>query len=256
MRIKVIACEVMFREICLCAAHSPHTVDIEFLKRGLHDNPETLRETVQRQIDAAEAALPSSAMGSAQPGRYDAIVLGYGLCSNGVLGLAAREVPLVIPRAHDCITFFLGSKDIYHRHFHDEPGTYWFTSGWIERAGSHVPRTKEGGEGLQISYEEMLEKYGEDNAKYLYEIQQGWVKNYARAAFIGLDLGPQETFRGQALRLAQERSWDFTDLPGDLRLIRKLLNGEWEGEEFLIVRPGQHVIRGSEEGILAAESAE
>jgi hypothetical protein len=185
--------------------------------------------------------------------RPDAIALGYGLCSNGILGLVARSAPLVIPRAHDCITFFLGSKDSYHRHFHDEPGTYWFTSGWVERAGSHVPRTKEGGEGLQISYEEMVAKYGEDNAKYLYEIQQGWVKNYARAAFIGLDLGPQGVFRGEALRLAQERSWDFSDLPGDLRLVRKLVNGEWDEAEFLVVQPGQKVIRGGEEDIVAAE---
>jgi hypothetical protein len=252
MRTKVIACEVMFREICLCAAHSPHTVDVEFLKRGLHDNPDTLREVVQRSIDVAEATPPSSAMGSANPGKYDAIVLGYGLCSNGVLGLEARTVPLVIPRAHDCITFFLGSKDSYHKHFHDEPGTYWFTSGWIERAGSHVQRTKEGGEGMQLSYDQMVEKYGEDNAQYLYEIQQSWVKNYSRAAFIDLNLGPLAALRAEVERTAGEREWDLHDLSGDLRLIRMMLNGEWDEAEFLTVQPGQKVVRGNDEDIIAA----
>jgi len=253
MRIKVIACEVMFREICLCAARSPHTIDVEFLKRGLHDNPDTLREQAQQSIDAAEVALPSWAMGSANPGKYDAIALGYGLCSNGILGLAARETPLVIPRAHDCITFFLGSKDSYHRHFHDEPGTYWYTSGWIERAGSHVPRTKEGGEGMQASYEELVEKYGADNAAYLYEVQQSWIKNYSRAAFIDLNLGPHERLREEVMRVAAERGWALADLPGDLRLIRKLLDGEWDATEFLVVQRGQRVMRGGDEEIIAAE---
>jgi len=256
MRIKVIACEVMFREICLCAAYSAHTIDVEFLKRGLHDNPDSLRETVQRSIDAAEAGPPSSVMGSTGPTKYDAIVLGYGLCSNGVLGLVARDAPLVIPRAHDCITFFLGSKDSYHRHFHDEPGTYWFTSGWIERAGSHVPRTKEGGEGMQLSYDELVAKYGEDNAAYLYEIQQSWVKNYSRAAFIDLNLGPHERLRAEVMRIAGERNWDVEDLPGDLRLIRNMLDGEWDEAEFLVVRPGQTVVRGNDEDIIAAAPAE
>ncbi|UCH33436.1 MAG: DUF1638 domain-containing protein [Armatimonadota bacterium] len=252
MRIKVIACEVMFREICLCAAHSPHTVDLDFLKRGLHDNAETLRETVQHSIDAAEEGPPSSGMGSANPGGYDAIVLGYGLCSNGVLGLVARETPVVIPRAHDCITFFLGSKDVYQRYFNDEPGTYWFTSGWIERAGSHVPRTKEAGEGMQLSYDDLVAKYGEDNAAYLCEVQQAWIKHYSRAALIDLKLGPHDVLRAEVEQIAAERDWDFDDLPGDLRLIRKMLDGEWNADEFLIVQPGQQVIRGNDDDIIAA----
>ena len=272
MRIKVIACEVMFREICLCAAQSPHTVDLEFLKRGLHDNPEMLREQVQRAIDATEchsegAQRPKNLEGGARsfacaqddivPSvKYDAIVLGYGLCSNGTLGLEARGAPLVIPRAHDCITFFLGSKDLYYRHFHDEPGTYWYTSGWIERAGSHVPRTREEGEGLQMPYDEMVEKYGADNAAYLLEVQQAWIKRYSRAAFIDLKIGPHQALRGEVVGIAHERKWDFQDLPGDLRLIRKMLDGEWEEEEFLIVRPGQRVARGNDEEIISAAPSE
>ncbi len=37
MRLRVIACEVLFREISQAAALSPHQVDVEFLEKGLHD---------------------------------------------------------------------------------------------------------------------------------------------------------------------------------------------------------------------------
>ena len=65
--------------------------------------------------------------------RYDAVLLGYGLCSNGLVGMGARSIPLVVPRAHDCITLFLGSKERYLQYFQDNPGVYFMTSGWIGR---------------------------------------------------------------------------------------------------------------------------
>ena len=99
MRLKVIACEVLFREICLCAAHSQNIISTEFLIRGLHDNPDTLRSEVQKKIDETDE------------GQYDAILLGYALCSNGIVGIQARGIPLVAPKAHDCVTLFMGSRE-------------------------------------------------------------------------------------------------------------------------------------------------
>ncbi len=97
MRLKIIACEVLFREICLCAAHTRNIISTEFLERGLHDNPDSLRSEVQRKIDETDES------------EYEGILLGYALCSNGVMGVQARGIPLVIPKAHDCVTLFLGS---------------------------------------------------------------------------------------------------------------------------------------------------
>src|SRR5690554_4940939 len=99
MLFKLIACEVFVREASLAMATSPHTVDVEFTEKAAHDNSEGLRQTIQQCIDATEA--------SSRP--YDAILLGFGLCGNGVVGLRSR-LPLIIPRAHDCCTLFLGSR--------------------------------------------------------------------------------------------------------------------------------------------------
>ncbi len=37
MRLKLISCEIFYREMCAVVARSPNTVDVEFLPKGLHD---------------------------------------------------------------------------------------------------------------------------------------------------------------------------------------------------------------------------
>jgi len=118
MQLKLIACEVLTREVCRYVADSPHTVDLEFTPRGAHDDSNRLRALIQSHIDEAE----SSAR------RYDAILLGYGLCGNSTLHLTARKTRLVIPRAHDCCTLFLGSREAFRQHFADVPSTPFSTT--------------------------------------------------------------------------------------------------------------------------------
>lgn len=243
MRIKVLACEVVFREFCLAAAKSPVTIDLEFLIRGLHDNPLTLRTEVQARIDTVDES------------ETDAVVLGYGLCSNGTAGLVARGIPLVIPRAHDCITFFMGSKERYQEHFFEHPGTYYATSGWIERAGSRTPRLPKDGAGLDASYEEMVEKYGEDNAQYLWEFQASWIKNYTHSTYIDMGTVGSEEYRRRAEERAAELGWQFSEMQGDWRLIDRLLGGEWDDADFLTVPPGHTVVQDVTQGIIRAEKA-
>ena len=148
-RLKVISCDVLFREVCLCAAHSRNIITLDFLPKGLHDNPDVMRSEVQKKIDETDES------------QFDAIVLGYALCSRGTAGIRARGIPLVIPRAHDCITLFLGSNQRYMEYFNDHLGTYYYTSGWFERSGIKVVERKvQDGFGLGKKYEEYVKKYG------------------------------------------------------------------------------------------------
>ena len=89
MVLKLIACEVFYREACLCVATAPHRVDIEFTAKNAHEQSDKLRSLVQSKIDAAEASDVA----------YDAILLGFGLCGNGVLGVGAKKTRVVLPRA-------------------------------------------------------------------------------------------------------------------------------------------------------------
>ena len=125
MRLKLISCEIFFREMCTAVARSPHFVDIEFLPKGLHDiGSSKMLARVQEVVDRVQD-------------NYDAILLGYGLCNNGLAGLTARNTQVVLPRAHDCITLFLGNKEKYLEYFNSRPGVYFKTTGWIERGESN-----------------------------------------------------------------------------------------------------------------------
>ena len=122
MRLKLITCEIFYREFCSVMARSPNTVDMEFLPKRLHDiGVEGMRTRLQAALDCVDDP------------RYEAVLMGYALCNNGVVGLTAGKYPLVIPRAHDCITLFLGSAERYLEYFNNHPGVYFETTGWIER---------------------------------------------------------------------------------------------------------------------------
>src|ERR1022692_646944 len=118
MRFKLISCEVLFREMCDACAHSPHQVDLEFLPKGLHDlGRKPMAAKVQEAVDRTPE------------GVYEAILLGYGLCGNGLDGLTARHTRLVLPRAHACIALLMGSRERYRQYFEENPGTYYRSTG-------------------------------------------------------------------------------------------------------------------------------
>ena len=120
MRLRVIACEVLYREICDAAAHSPHQADVEFLEKGLHDyGGAAMSKELQFRIDATD------------PSKYDAIVLGYALCGNGLHGLRASRLKLVAPRAHDCIALLMGGRQLYAEYFDRIPAPSFVPpAGW------------------------------------------------------------------------------------------------------------------------------
>jgi len=162
MLLKVLACEISKRELQYAATRSTNQVDLEFLPQGYHDVPVSGRQHIQEHID------------SVPKDKYDAIALGYGLCGKILVGLTCSHTPLVIPRAHDCITFFLGSKKRYQKCFSERPGTYYFTSGWLECAARREGKSISWGgaaspansaANLRATYDHWVQTYGEDQAK-------------------------------------------------------------------------------------------
>ncbi len=230
----VIACDVLEAEIRHFAAQVNHEFTYDFLEQMLHNEPERLRATV------SEAVLRA-------PEGADAVLLGYGLCSNGLHGVRAGRAPLVAPRAHDCITLFLGSKDRYDRYFAENPGTYWYTSSWIATG------TQPSQERYEKCRQEYVERYGEENADYLMEMTEGsWVKHYRNAAFVDSGVGNPTEAIAFTRRCAEYFGWTCDVLKGDPGLFLRLLAGEWNPEEFLVVGPGQMIVASHDGHVIAA----
>jgi hypothetical protein len=231
MKYKVIACEVLARPLYLCAARSPHIVDIELVQKGLHERPTDLRTHLQASIDAADGK------------GYDALLLGYGLCGQALAGLTAGGTQLVAPRAHDCITLFLGSRARYQEQFDNYPGTYWYAQDYVERTdGTSNLLSMGSSTDIEVEkvYGEYVQKYGKDNADYLMEAMGAWQRHYRRAVYVDMGVEAGTAVEERAKSDALRRGWSFERLEGDMLLIRRLLVGDWQGD-FLVVQPGQVV---------------
>jgi hypothetical protein len=240
MRLKLIACEVLFREMCDAVARSTETVDIEFLPKGLHDmGGKAMAVKLQEAVDRVP------------PGQYDAIVLGYGLCGTGLCGLEARHTIIVAPRMHDCIGLLLGSRQRYDRQFQDEPGSYYRSTGWLER-GTDLQQLVPFHSGASTNLAELVAKYGEEDGRYLYEQLTSYQSNYRRLAFIETGLEADNRFAEQAEREAADKGWKFEKLTGDLTLLRRLVSGGWSDDDFLVLHPGERVVAQFDDTIVGA----
>ena len=246
MRIVALTCEVLARSIYLSAARSPHVVDVRLNRRGLHDAPPNLRMVLQEEIDTVGAP-------------YDAVVLAYGLCGGALAGLRAGAVPLVVARAHDCITLFLGDRARYQAEAAAHPGTYWYVQDYMERGeadGVFAGLGASSDIAARATHEEYVRLYGQDNASYLMEVMGGWRAHYDRAAFIDLGIGDTAATREMAQAEARARDWMFAPMEGSIVLIRRLIEGDWDERDFLIVHPGERLVMSYDNDVIRTEPVE
>jgi len=250
-RFKLIACGVLHKEIDSIRASVPQDVELVevWLEQGLHREPKRLNELVKREIIATEE----------QSEHFDAILLGYGLCSYGVEGISSRSYTLVIPRAHDCITLFLGSKERYLDEFSKAPGTYWFTPGFV--SGKFQPGMSEKYAGVYHEYEENYEKYLEkfgdaELARFIIDSQeQAWIKNYSRGAYVNSGLPGGDALKEKAIEFCSQRTWRFEEVTGDMSLLLDLVSGNWDADRFLVIEPGLKLVSGGVADIITTDRA-
>jgi hypothetical protein len=242
MRFKLISCEVLFREMCHACAHSPHRVDLEVLPKGLHDlGGKPMAAKIQEAVDGTEK------------GVYQAILLGYGLCGNGLDGLTARHTRLVLPRAHDCIALLMGSHERYQAYFESNPGTYYRSTGWLER-GQGLQQLTHRTMGFDESLDALVRQYGEDNGRYLYEEMTRYRAQYRKLTFIETGLEAGGEFIAEAAAEAREKGWSFERLPGDLAWLGRLVDGVWTDAEFVVAEPGQRIVASYDDRVVKAQA--
>ncbi len=209
-RTKVIACATVIEEMLPLL---PPGVDYRVLDFGLHVNPEALKRALQEAIDASATSAKT-------------ILLGYGLCSQAVVGLRANDCTLVVPKVDDCIAIFLGSGEAYKAQSRAEPGTYYLTKGWIEAGDSPF------GE-----YDSLVKHHGEEKARRL---MGKILKNYTRLALINTGQYELERYRDYSRHTAERFGLRYEEIPGSNALIKKMLYGPWN-DEFVVARPGETI---------------
>lgn len=219
--IALIACEVFLDELEMITEGLSHIVVRHHLEIALHDRPDEMRTALQTLIDEADAR-----------NDIDAIVLAYGLCGCGTADLHAEQHPLVIPRAHDCITVLLGSKELYAERQASCLGCHHYSPGW--NRARRVP----GPERLEIMMKDYSDRFGPDDAEFLLESERDFWKNYHTATFIDLGTPGSSSEAEYARHCADWLGWKFEHLKGDPTLLRDLLTGPWDDQRFLVVPPG------------------
>jgi hypothetical protein len=246
MRLKAIICQVFTREIENVIARSKHKVDLETISMGLHSQGAEMQGYLQERIDMADDA------------GYDAILLGYALCGLGTEGLHAGKTPLVMPRAHDCIGVLMGGHEAFNAYFNEHPGVYFRSPGWVEfqnagialETGFELERRKF---GERSTLSELMAQYGEENGRFLFEQFNAFRSHYKRLTYISLPVASDETSRSRAQAEAAQEGWKFEEVSGTLRILERLVNGNWDGGDVLLVPPGATVHATIDDRILDAK---
>ncbi len=245
MLLKAIICEVLTREIERLIPACPHKLDVEILTMGLHDLGVSMRPHVQERIDAVDDS------------GYDAILLGYALCGRGCEALRAGKTQLVIPRAHDCIGLLMGSRHRFLEYFENHPGVYYRSPGWIEfqKPGQRLEQaalSKRNTLGERRSLDELIAQYGEDNGRFLFEEFASYRRKYSGLTYISTGVADEEALVDKARAEADHEGWAFEEVSGSLDLLKRLIEGQWDTEDYLVVPPGSTVTATLGDGIFEA----
>jgi hypothetical protein len=207
---KIIACGSMSPELeKLRKGHSE--VDVSYLPQNLHRTPGKMKAYIQKIIDELNEG-------------YETVILGYGLCSNGIVGVKAPEQGLYIPRVHDCIALYLGSRKAYQQIFKQHPGTYYLTKSWI------MNKT----DPLGLVENEYSRRVGREIAE---ETMQREIKNYDCISFVNTHTGHEDNYRERAWKNAEHFHKKFIEYNGSDVYFKKMLFGPYEVPDFVYVPP-------------------
>ncbi len=209
-RMKIIACAVVMEEM---RSRLPKGLECETLEFGLHIRPEELKVALQQKIN--------------ENADYDVIMLGYGLCSQAVVGLRSETSMLVLPKVDDCISILLGSRAAYLEQNRKQPGTIYMSKGWID-----------GRDNPMATYDRSVAKYGLERAK---RIMAAMYRHYTRVLFINAGEGDVERYRDYTRERAAFLNLNFEEMPGSPALFDKLVNGDWN-DEFVVIPPGREIV--------------
>lgn len=208
-RTALIACKTLRHEINQAMHDLGCQYPITWVDSEYHNDPDGLRVKLQEEIDKIKDV--------------DTILLAYGCCGNGTVGLNASTADLIVPRIEDCIAMVLSkSGQIYKK----QKATFYLTKGWLEGTNS-----------LTKEIEHAVKRYGEQQAKRVFELM---FKHYKYLMLIDTKAYSLDDCLAETKTLAESLNLKLIIAQGDIWLLKKLLAGSSD-QDFCLIRKGETV---------------
>ena len=197
MRIGIIYCETLRSEIQTLAGKIPEVIHLIEMPWGLHINPDELLAEVRRQIEDLQESV-------------DVIVLGYGRCQSlDQLG-ENFKVPVLLPKADDCIGVLLGQEQ-YEKEILNIPGTWFLSPGWT-RMGTEF-----------VFHELQLSRVGHKDIDPL-QLARRLLDGFSRALYIDIpSCGENEGLRLKAQKIAEDLGLRLEETKGSCDMLKKVI---------------------------------
>lgn len=206
MKRVLIGCGVLRKEIEVFLKDSD--IECRWLQDKLHNEPDKLHLEIQKAIDEAADA--------------DIIYLSYGLCGKSLVGVQARQCPILMPRVEDCIEIILnGRQDI------DElrRTSYFVSQGWLW-----------GEDGIGYEHDRMKEKYGEKKAMRIAKVM---FKNYKYLLFIRTGV-ETDADKQKCEAMAEKLGLGVHETQGNIHLLEAMINNE-KDERLILIQPNEAI---------------
>jgi hypothetical protein len=196
-------------------------VCVIYMDYGLHVRPKRMAPVLQAELDALT-----------EP---HTVLLGYGLCGTGLVGLSAGPHTLIIPRADDCIAILLGSHDAYVQAQGERPGTYYLTRGWLE--AEQEPLSE---------YRGYVTRFGQEAADYVIDAMYAHYTALCFVASTAAELDDCRQLIDPVAQFCAERwGMGYEARVGSAALVERLLDAPRNpgrlGQDLIVVRPGGSV---------------
>jgi hypothetical protein len=204
----ILACRTVAHELTSAVRRTGAPYPVCWVAPEMHCKPDKLREEVQATLDRLE--------------NVETVILAFGLCGNGLIGVRSEGARLVLPKTEDCISLLLGSQERRSMLAREAP-RYYLTRGWLESE-----------KNIAEEYDYCVRKFGAQRGRRL---MRTMLKGYRYFTFIetgGYDSAP---YIARMEALARDMGLGHQVIEGSPRFFEKLVTGPWD-EEFVVVGPG------------------
>lgn len=209
MKTMIIACRTIEDEMKKALALAGKDYPAAFLKPGLDDEPQKLREAIEAEMDK----LPEPTQ----------VLLGYGFSNGALVEFPAGRHSLVAPQAEDVLCLILGSQVRRDQIMQAQP-TYLITEGWLR------------GDNIFKAFEKSVEKFGPEKAARLHK---SMMSHYKRFLLVDTGVYDLNEYRGRLEELGQALGLAVEEDKGDLNWLVKLVSGPPWDATFVQATPGQ-----------------